>query len=151
MKNEVIIREYEQKDEQAIIELLRLNTPRYFAPEEEEDLVQYLHHEIDRYFVLELEGVIAGCGGINFDEAGTAGKISWDIFHPRHQGKGLGSLLLQHRVNKLKALPHIQTISVRTSQLVYPFYEKNGFAIVEVVTDYWAPGYDLYRMIYKGR
>jgi len=150
MNNDAIIREYRETDEQAVVELLRLNTPRYFAPEEEKELVHYLHHEIDQYFVLELEGSIVGCGGINFTEDGTTGRISWDILHPSHQGKGLGRRLLQHRVKKLKDLPQIQIISVRTSQLVYPFYEKNGFVLVEVVTDYWAPGFDLYRMIYKG-
>ena len=150
MNKNVIIREYEGGDEQAVIELLRLNTPQYFAPEEEDDLVHYLHHEIDRYFVLEEQGAIVGCGGINVTEDGTTGRISWDMVHPSHQGKRLGTLLLHHRLKELKDRLQLKVISVRTSQLVYPFYEKNGFVLVEVVADYWAPGFDLYHLVYKG-
>jgi ribosomal protein S18 acetylase RimI-like enzyme len=30
--------------------------------------------------------------------------------------------------------------------LVYPFYEKHGFELIEIVQDYWSRGFDLYRM-----
>jgi len=148
MDQEVVIRTYHPNDKQAIITLLRLNTPAYFSPEEENDLVYYLDNEIDEYYVLEMNNIIIGCGGINYDEDGTTGKISWDILHPDYQGKGFGSLLLSFRIEKLKELKHITTISVRTSQLVYRFYEKYGFKLVETIKDYWAPGIDMYRMIY---
>ena len=36
------IREYSSSDKKMVIELLRLNTPKYFAPEEENDFIQYL-------------------------------------------------------------------------------------------------------------
>lgn len=148
MNTPLTIREYRQEDKPIILDLLRRNTPQYFSPEEETDLVHYLDHEIDYYYVLEYEGQLVGCGGINLVEGGATGRISWDILHPSYQGKGLGSILLNHRVQKMKEMPRVKTITVRTSQLVYKFYEKNGFALEEVVKDYWAPGYDLYRMIY---
>lgn len=148
MNNEIVIREYRPQDKPYIIELLRLNTPRYFSPTEEKDLLFYLANEIEQYFVVEHEGKIVGCGGFNFSEDLTEGKISWDILHPAYQGKGIGSLLLNHRIDRLKSLKHIQTISVRTSQLAYRFYEKLGFKLIEIRCDYWAKGFDLYRMDY---
>ena len=38
MDGKIVIREYEPADKEAVMELLRLNTPRYFAPEEAADL-----------------------------------------------------------------------------------------------------------------
>jgi len=144
------IREYTPGDKPAVLDLLRLNTPAYFAPEEEADLIRYLDKEIDIYYVLECENAVVGCGGINFADNRTTGKISWDIFHPAYQGKSLGTLLLKHRIKKLKTIESIQLILVRTSQLAYRFYEKNGFELLEVVKDHWAKGFDLYRMKYRG-
>ena len=47
------IRPYTPADDESIIALLRLNTPQYFAPEEEQDLRDYFASHIDRYFVVE--------------------------------------------------------------------------------------------------
>ncbi|MFC6998509.1 GNAT family N-acetyltransferase [Rufibacter roseus] len=143
------IREYTASDKPMVLHLLRLNTPEYFSPEEEPDLDHYLEHEIEQYFVVEVEGEVVGCGGYNFSEDLTVGKISWDIIHPDYQGRGVGGQLLRFRIDRLKELKHVQVISVRTSQLVYKFYERNGFTLLEVVKDYWAPGFDLYRMELK--
>jgi len=148
MNNQITIREYQSKDKSSIIDLLKRNTPQYFSPEEEKDLIHYLDHEIEQYFVVEYDAEIVGCGGFNFSEDLTVGKISWDILHPEYQGKGIGSLLLNYRIDKLKSLNHIKIISVRTSQLVYQFYEKLGFSLLEVKKDYWAKDFDLYQMEY---
>lgn len=142
------IRDYANSDKDAVIGLLRLNTPQYFAPEEEQDLLHYLDHELERYFVLELNGELVGCGGINFSGNPAHGKLSWDILHPQYQGLGLGRRLVQHRLEQLRTYPNVQTITVRTSQLVYEFYEKQGFALTQVVEDYWAKGFHLYDMAY---
>ncbi len=140
------IREYKAADREYVLHLLRLNTPQYFAPSEEKDLVYYLDHHADHYFVVESGGVLLGCGGFNFSDDRTVGKISWDIFHPGHQGKGLGSTLTRYRIERLKEYDSVRIISVRTSQVVFKFYEKFGFQLREVVKDYWAEGFDLYRM-----
>ncbi|GAA4300092.1 GNAT family N-acetyltransferase [Nibribacter koreensis] len=143
-----LIRPYTPVDQEPLLHLLRLNTPQYFAPEEEADFVQYLQNELEEYYVVEYQNQVVGCGGLNISKDKRTGYISWDIFHPAYQGKGLGTLLLQHRINRLLDHWAVEHIIVRTSQWVYAFYEKNGFELTEVVKDYWAPGFDLYKMNY---
>ena len=92
---------------------------------------------------------IVGCGGINFTNNNTIGKISWDIFHPDDQGKSLGTKLLKYRIDKLNSMDGIHKITVRTSQAAYKFYEKQGFELFEIKKDYWAEGFDMYNMEYK--
>ncbi|RZK42576.1 MAG: GNAT family N-acetyltransferase [Pedobacter sp.] len=149
MENLIIIRKYETSDKDDVINLIKLNTPEFFAPDEEEDLKKYLETERDLYYVLLYDGEIVGCGGINLAEEKTIGKISWDIFHPNYQGKSLGTKLLKHRIDKLNSIDSIQKITVRTSQLTYRFYEKQGFELFEIIKDYWAEGFDMYYMEYK--
>lgn len=142
----MIIREYVVSDKQRIVELLQLNTPEFFSPNEEKDLLYYLDNEADNYFVLVMEDKVVGCGGFNLTEDGKTAKISWDIFDPNCQGKGLGSALTRFRIEKIKENKQIKTLSVRTSQLVYRFYEKFGLELREVVKDFWDEGFDLYRL-----
>ena len=149
MTNIITIRDYEPKDKNEAINLIRLNTPEYFAVEEEEDLNKYLETERELYYVLLYDQKIVGCGGINFAEKNTIGKISWDIFHPDYQGKSLGTKLLKHRIDKLNSIESIQKITVRTSQVAYKFYEKQGFELFEIKKDYWADGFDMYNMKYQ--
>lgn len=149
MKDKIIIREYKNTDREAVLNLLKLNTPKYFSPEEEKDLMNYLEKEIEYYFILEIDNIIVGSGGFNFFDDKTIGKISWDILHPDFQGKSLGSTLLNYRIERLKSFKRVQQIIVRTSQLTHKFYEKRGFRLIEVVEDYWAKGFHLYKMEYK--
>lgn len=145
----VTIRAYEIEDKEDVLHLIRLNTPQYFDPTEESDLSEYLEKEREMYFVLLYDKVIVGCGGINFAENKSIGKISWDIFHPDFQGMSLGSQLLNYRLQILKSIKSIQSITVRTSQLAYLFYQKHGFQLKEVQKDYWAQGLDMYFMEYS--
>ena len=149
MENLITIREYEPKDKNEVINLIRLNTPKYFAVEEEKDLHKYLETERELYYVLLYDQKIVGCGGINFADHNTTVKISWDMLHPDYQGKSLGTKLLKHRIDKINSIDGIQKITVRTSQVAYKFYEKQGFKLFETKKDYWAEGFDMYNMEYK--
>ena len=62
----------------------------------------------------------------------------------------LGTRLLGFRIEKLGSLGGIRRITVRTSQLAFGFYRKQGFVLKEVKKDYWAEGFDLYAMEYGG-
>lgn len=148
MTQPAIIREYQSEDEYEVLNLFRLNTPKYFAIEEEGDLKRYLNSEIEFYYVLLFKGQMIGCGGINFSADKKTAFISWDIIHPEYQGRSFGSQLLQHRINKIHAMSRIQEIVVRTSQFAFKFYEKQGFKLVQKVNDYWAEGFHMYKMKY---
>lgn len=147
--NSIVIKEYVPTDKKAVMNLIKLNTPTFFAEEESDDLSKYLDTEIELYYVLIFGEKIVGCGGINFAENRTIGKISWDIIHPDYQGKSLGTKLLKYRIDILKACPNVRKITVRTSQLAYKFYEKQGFVLNEIKQNYWADGFDMYAMRYK--
>ncbi|HRP88942.1 MAG TPA: N-acetyltransferase [Edaphocola sp.] len=149
MTNSITIRAYKTDDKIAVLNLIRLNTPKYFAPEEEEDLKKYLESKRELYYVLECDEKIVGCGGINFSDDKTIAKISWDIFHPDYQGQSLGTNLLKHRLEIIKSKDNIKKITVRTSQVAFLFYEKNGFELFEIKKNYWAEGFDLYNMEFK--
>ena len=141
-----MIRKYSNKDKPKIIELLRKNTPAFFAPSEEADFVNYLDHEVEDYFVYEEDARIIGAGGINYFPKLKLARISWDIIAPNSQGKGVGRKLTQHRLHHLKERENIELIVVRTTQLAHKFYEKMGFELEKTEKDFWAKGFDLYQM-----
>ena len=153
MNENITIRKYASADKEYVINLFRLNTPKYFAASEEEDLVYYLSHHIENHYVVACGDKLWGCGGFTLSDDLSTGKISWDIFHPDHQGKGLGSILTKYRIEKIQEHKTIKSISVRTSQVAFKFYERFGFNLKETIKDYWAEGFDLYRMEYmiKGK
>ncbi len=120
---EIKIRHYKDADQDAVLQLLRLNTPKYFAEEEEEDFVKYLRDTLEWYFVLICGTEIVGCGGVNFPKENNEARISWDIFHPDFQGKSLGMQLLQYRIKLIHSKTQIKEIVVRTSNLAWQFYQ----------------------------
>lgn len=143
------IRPYSNEDKRELLQLLDLNIPKYFALDEKIDFNTYLETEIELYYVVLVENKIIGCGGINFDKEKTIGIISWDVIHPEFHGKGFGKALLQYRISVLKSFENVTKIIVRTSQITYLFYQKQGFKILEIKPDYWAEGFDLYYMEYQ--
>ncbi|KAB1066497.1 GNAT family N-acetyltransferase [Tamlana haliotis] len=137
-----MIRKYSKEDKQKVIKLLRQNTPKYFVPSEEIDF----ENEVEDYFVYEQHSEIIGAGGINYFPNDKIARISWDIIHPNHQGKGIGKALMQYRMNHLIEKPNIEFIVVRTTQLAFQFYEKTGFKLIRIEKDFWAKDFDLYEM-----
>lgn len=141
------IRIYNPHDKEKIIQLIQLNTPQYFAIEEEKELIFYLDNFSQQFYLIEKNNEILACGGINeVSENPNKMRLSWDIVHPLAQGNGFGTELTKFRIDQIKQMPYINTIEVRTSQLVEFYYQKFGFKTVEIIKDYWAKGFDLYRM-----
>ena len=143
------IRKYKETDKEAIVHLLKLNTPEFFDPTEEEDLRKYLMEEVEEYFVVEEDNEIIGAGGINYFPQERTARLSWDFVHPYSQGEGIGKKLSEHRIQILKQRKDVDFIVVRTTQLTYGFYEKMGFKLKKVEKDFWALDLDLYYMILK--
>ncbi|MGO4819136.1 GNAT family N-acetyltransferase [Flavobacterium sp. W22_SRS_FP1] len=149
MIENLTIREYKSNDKNEVLAILKRNVPKYFAESEIEDLKEYLKHKIEKYFVTTIGDVIIGAGGINFDDNSKTAKISWDFVDIKFKGRGIGQSLLKYRIDFIQSNYVSATIKVRTSQLAYKFYEKNGFTLKEIEKDYWAKGFDLYSMTYE--
>ncbi len=141
------IRKYSASDVDGVMLLLELNTPQFFAPEERKDLMDYLHQDSENYFVFLQNDQLIGAGGINYGfNEGRSVRISWDIIHPEFQRKGIGSALLQFRLQEIRKHQYIRQVIVRTSQHVALFYERSGFTTISTQQNYWAPGFDLIEM-----
>lgn len=137
---------YSKSDKEEVIKLLRHNTPEYFDASEETEFIEYLDNEIEDYFVVKDDSNIIGCGGINYFPNEKSARISWDMIHPDFQGKGIGKLLCEHRINLIKVNTEIKLIIVRTTQLVSKFYAKMGFDLEKVEKNFGAKGFDLHQM-----
>ena len=144
-----MIRPFQTSDIPALLALLNLNIPSYFDPSEAADYEEYLSTEVEDYFVVEEAGKLIGAGGVNYFWEIHEARISWDIIHPEHQGRGLGKELTNFRIKHIKLQAEINTICVRTSQLAYKFYEKVGFQLEKIENDFWAKGFHLYQMRMK--
>jgi N-acetylglutamate synthase-like GNAT family acetyltransferase len=131
-----MIRAYTPKDKPQIIELLRLNTPKYFDPSEASDLEDYLENKLEDYFVFEEHSKLIGAGGINYFPEEKTARISWDMVDPNSHGLGIGKKLTQYRLQQLRGNPEVELIIVRTTQHVYKFYEKMGFELDKVEKDF---------------
>lgn len=144
-----MIKPFIKADKPTLINLLKLNTPKYFHKDEEQDLINYIDKEIEDYYVLLLNKEILGGGGINYFKEQKLARLSWDFLHPKIHGKGYGKELVNYRLNKIKENSLFSVVEVRTSQHTYVFYQKCGFKLKEIKNNYWAKGYNLYHMEIK--
>ena len=118
----IVIRPYTPTDKEQVLQIFRLNIPAYFSHEEEAGLYNYLDHELELYYIIEIDDKVVGSGGINFENEKRTGIISWDIIHPEYQGKKIGSRLVKHRLEVLQSIDSIELIRVRTAQFTAGFY-----------------------------
>lgn len=140
-----MIRNYTASDKSQLIELFLLNTPAFFCPQEQQDLEAFLdEEEATEYYVVEESGKILACGGYAIKN--NEGWLCWYMVHPNHHGKGLGRQVVQRSLDTMRSVPGINKMIVRTSQLVYPFYEKFGFKLLSTTDNYWGKGMHLYHM-----
>ncbi len=140
-----MIRSFTNADRESLVQLFRMNVPRYFDPAEEGDYIEYLDTHPDSYFVYEQAGQVWGAGGYHHLNK-IQGVLSWFIIHPAKKGTGFGTVLVKHSLAKLADNPDVQSVIVRTSQLVAPFFSRFGFKTREILPNYWGGDLDLYLM-----
>ena len=145
-KKSFMIRLSKHSDRDVLIQNMKSNVPQYFAESEIVEFMDYLNEHAEHYYVYEDHGIIIGSGGINYFLDEGMARISWDIIHTAHQNRGIGKQLVLYRINEIKKIPKIKFVIVRTSQMVYPFYQQLGFQLEFITKDYWAKGFDLYQM-----
>jgi len=140
------------------LEIYDSNCPKYFAPEERPEFIEWLEkdHPSSPYWVQEVDGEIIGCGGIytsldHQKDSIYGGEVgfAWGMVHNNVHKEGHGKALFLHRLNYLKNnYPGVPTI-IRTSQYTYTFFAKYGFETLEYTENGWEQGLHKHEMIYR--
>ena len=134
------IRPYLAWDRSDCIEIFDSNQPIYFDADEQPKFAAFLDSLPATYFVLELNGQAAGCGGWLPAKEGAAAELVWGMVRAELRGTGLGTRLLTWRLREIAKDPGIQTIILDTSQHSVGFFERFGFRVTRWRLDWYGPG-----------
>jgi GNAT superfamily N-acetyltransferase len=141
----VQLRQYQTADLDAVVGIFRSNIPKYFGPDEEPGLREFLAGYGDDYFVAEIDCDVIGAGGIALNEDQTA-SLCWGMVRFDLIGKGLGRKLTEFRIEKAFEKFGPLPLVISTSQHTQGFYEKFGFVMTEHTPNGYGPGIDICKM-----
>ena len=142
------IRRYEPYDLAAVVAIFRSNIPKYFTPEEETGLYDFINDRLEDYYVIEVGEEVVGAGGIalNADIDPQTVSLCWGMVREDYLGTGLGKALTEFRIKLAREKYPGIALTIGTSQHTEGFYRKFGFTTVERKPDGYGPGIDMCRM-----
>lgn len=143
-----ILRPWRPEDLAAGLDLFDSNTPRFFAPDERRDFIAFVEDLPGPYFMLEdAAGQPLGCGGFGRAEGdASVAVLCWGMVRQDRHKRGLGTLLLTERLQRIAADPSYRKVAIDTSQHSCGFFARFGFVEIRRVPDGFAPGMDIVDM-----
>lgn len=142
---------YEPRYKNECIELFSSNLNGYFSPEEVKDYSQFLdaNKEPESYYVGLLDEEVVAAGGWDLQSKGYF--LRWGIIDNSHHKLGLGTQLLNFRIDKIESLYGNVDIWIKTSDKAHGFFEKFGFETSQIIPDGIFEGIDEYRMVRRSK
>ncbi len=125
-------REYESRDREACLEIFRSNEPDFVKPEYLPVFEHLLDEGTSYLLVLEQDGRVIGCGGLELRGEGDIATLLFGMIHRDHVGKGLGSSLLAMRLALLAPEGDTMAVSLETGAAAAAFFGSYGFELVSV-------------------
>ncbi len=128
------------------IELLRSNMQSYFAEEEVADFELFLNQDTNsnNYSVGLLENKVVACGG--WGKAEDRYYLRWGIVDGTKHKAGLGTQLLEYRMNAILQEIGNVDIFIKTSGQAHGFFTRYGFHLQTITKDGLAKDFDEYLM-----
>lgn len=137
------VREYTPQDRGPCLAVFDSNVPEYFRDFERESFAAFLDDLPGPYLVIEDDdGAIVGCGGYAVVPETRAADLCWGMVRRSLHGTGLGRLLTDARLDRIRRDPAAEAVALNTSQHTRGFYERRGFVTEKVTPDGFAPGLD---------
>jgi hypothetical protein len=135
----IAIRPYSDVDRRAVLAIFASNLPEYFGDGDRGWLEEALDEPEGPAFVVEIDGVAAAFGGYELWEHYNKALLFWGMALRSYHRSGLGKLLLFERLLHVAqfARPVTRYVTVDTSPLVSPFFQRCGFEL----TSQWPEGY----------
>lgn len=139
-------RQYSPTDLEPVVAIFRSNIPKYFGPDEERGLRDFLaDSRCHNYFVGEVDDDVVAAGGIALNDDQTI-SLCWGMVRSDLIGTGLGRELTRFRIDAARDIYGDLPIVISTSQHTQGFYEKFGFRITRHEPDGFGPGIDICEM-----
>jgi N-acetylglutamate synthase-like GNAT family acetyltransferase len=121
------IREYQADDLEACLEVYRSNTPDFLSPEGLANFTEFLELGTSYYLVVEHDGEIVGCGGLELVGDSDAATLVHGMIHGEYHRRGFGATLLAARLALLEVDDRPVDVWAQTNVTSMPFYGRFGF------------------------
>jgi [ribosomal protein S18]-alanine N-acetyltransferase len=140
------MRPYSNADRDRLVEILRMNVPKYFSAGDVFDFERYLREQQwARHCVyLDLDRRVVGCASCHVKAPGVVG-LSWMFFEPFQVGPAaLRRTLVEYfsRVAREFCPGEDVTLVLNTIPRTAKLMRRFGFSTVETIKDGYSPGYD---------
>lgn len=133
-----LIRKYDAlTDRDACLSIFDSNAPPFFDTKERSEFATFLDGQSDRYFVVEESAAVVACGG--WGSKSAIAVLCWGMVHRDHHRRGIGTLLMNHRLSEI-AKEGFEETEIVTSQHTKSFFARAGFVEFEAKADLFAPG-----------
>jgi GNAT superfamily N-acetyltransferase len=134
------VRPYTVEDRLACLAIFDSNVPESFTQPERPEFEAFVDSLPGAYLVIELDSRIVACGGYAVTEGTSCADLCWGMVERQRQGSGLGRLLTEARLQRIRQDPGITEVALRTSHLTEAFYVRFGFVTERLTPDGIAPG-----------
>ena len=142
----MLARLYEISNRADCLRAFDSNTPDYFLPGERIQFESFLDQLPGPYFVIVEDDDLVACGGYAIGRVNGEADVCWTIVRRDHHGRGVGNFLMTTIAAEIRRLENIFVVRLETSHHTRPFFERWGFAAVEVVLNGFGPGLDRVEM-----
>ena len=137
-----VIRDYTPADYEACKAAYESNVPQPFSEEYLQDCLTFLGEGTSYHLVLEHEGRVVGCGGMELRGEGPYAHLLHGCIHRDFTGHGFGSTLLAARLSLIEHEDQTFAIKLETGTDSAPFFAKAGFRVHQVRVDGCGRGRD---------
>lgn len=127
------------------------NVPEYFLESERPEFEAFLSDLPGPYLTLRWSSSVVGCGGYALRAGQGVADLCWGMVDSRYHGRGLGTLLMQARLDLALKDPDVHRVALSTSHKTVGFYERFGFRTALVERDGYGPGLHRCDMILAAR
>jgi N-acetylglutamate synthase-like GNAT family acetyltransferase len=121
------IREYQTEDLEACAEVFRSNQPAGAKPDALNAFVEFLSYGTSYYLVIEHEGELVACGGLELVGDSDSASLVQLMVHGDYQGRGYGTTLMTACIALLDQEDRPFDLWVNTPRPAAPFYRQYGF------------------------
>ena len=143
------IRDYTPADHDACAAVYASNVPELYPEAILDECLTFLAEGTSYHLVLEHEGRVIGCGGLELRGEGPFAHLVFGFIHREFQKRGFGTTLLAARLSLLEHEEEAINVHLETGAEVAPFFARVGFELAEVKVNKLGPGRDSGHLVLK--